>query len=65
VWLLERIDVARLAEKTVVCPLLLVILLVPIISLADNDPQMPDAYMERALKYFKQNCVANWKGGSR
>ncbi|HXE40583.1 MAG TPA: hypothetical protein VN639_19130 [Azonexus sp.] len=35
------------------------------IHLADNDPQMPDAYMERALKYFKQNCVANWKGSSR
>ncbi|MBI2275968.1 MAG: hypothetical protein HYU74_01310 [Dechloromonas sp.] len=34
------------------------------IHLADNDPQMPDAYMERALKYFKQNCVANWKSGS-
>ena len=35
------------------------------IHLADNDPQMPDAYMERALKYFKQNCIANWKGSSR
>lgn len=35
------------------------------IHLADNDPQMPDAYMERALKYFKQNCVASWKGSSR
>lgn len=35
------------------------------IHLADNDPQMPDAYMERALKYFKQNCVGSWKGSSR
>ena len=35
------------------------------IHLADNDPQMPDAYMERALKYFKQNCIASWKGSSR
>jgi len=35
------------------------------IHLADNDRQMPDAYMERALKYFRQNCVANWKGSSR
>jgi len=35
------------------------------IHLADNDPQMPDTYMDRALKYFKQNCVANWKGSSR
>lgn len=35
------------------------------IHLADNDPQMPDTYMERALKYFKQNCVASWKGSNR
>ncbi|MBS1157893.1 MAG: hypothetical protein H6R15_312 [Proteobacteria bacterium] len=35
------------------------------VHLADNDRQMPDAYMERALKYFRQNCVANWKGSSR
>ncbi|MBS1140606.1 MAG: hypothetical protein H6R13_2059 [Proteobacteria bacterium] len=35
------------------------------VHLADNDPQMPDAYMDRALKYFKQNCVANWKSSSR
>lgn len=35
------------------------------IHLADNDPQMPDAYMERALKYFKQNCIGSWKGSSR
>ncbi len=35
------------------------------IHLADNDPQMPDAYMERALRYFRRNCVANWKGGKR
>lgn len=32
------------------------------IHLADNDPQMPDAYMERALGYFRKNCVATWKG---
>lgn len=35
------------------------------IHLADNDPQMPDTHMDRALKYFRQNCVANWKGSSR
>lgn len=35
------------------------------IHLADNDPQMPDAYMERALKYFKQNCVGSWKAAAR
>lgn len=35
------------------------------IHLADNDPQMPDAHMDRALKYFRQNCVANWKRSSR
>ncbi|MBK6356327.1 MAG: hypothetical protein IPF44_06240 [Betaproteobacteria bacterium] len=32
------------------------------IHLADNDPQMPDSHMDRALQYFRQNCVANWKG---
>lgn len=32
------------------------------IHLADNDPQMPDTYMERALRYFRENCVAAWKG---
>ena len=35
------------------------------IHLADNDPQMPDTHMDRALKYFRQNCVASWKGSSR
>ena len=35
------------------------------IHLADNDPQMPDSHMDRALKYFKQNCVGNWKSSSR
>lgn len=35
------------------------------IHLADNDSQMPDSYMERALKYFRQNCVASWKAGGR
>lgn len=33
--------------------------------LADNDPQMPDSHMDRALQYFKQNCAASWKGSSR
>ena len=32
------------------------------IHLADKDPQMPDTYMERALKYVRQNCIASWKG---
>ncbi|MGE5470421.1 MAG: hypothetical protein ACM3X0_06455 [Bacteroidota bacterium] len=35
------------------------------IHLADNDPQMPDAYMERALGYFRKNCVAAWKAARR
>jgi hypothetical protein len=35
------------------------------VHLADNDPQMPDTFMERALRYFKQNCVGAWKGSSR
>lgn len=35
------------------------------VHLADNDPQMPDTYMERALRYFKQNCQGTWKGNSR
>lgn len=35
------------------------------IHLADNDPQMPDNYMERALRYFRQNAVASWKAGPR
>lgn len=35
------------------------------IHLADNDPQMPDSHMDRALAYFRKNCVANWKGSSR
>jgi len=35
------------------------------IHLADNDPQMPDAYMDRALSYFKRNCVGTWKGDKR
>ena len=30
--------------------------------LADNDPQMPDSHMARALRYFRANCVASWKG---
>ena len=32
------------------------------IHLADNDAQMPDSHMERALRYFRANCVASWKG---
>lgn len=35
------------------------------IHLADNDPQMPDSHMDRALKYFKQNCVGSWKSSNR
>ena len=35
------------------------------IHLADIDPQMPDTFMDRALKYFKENCVASWKGENR
>ncbi len=35
------------------------------IHLADNDPQMPDTHMDRALAYFRKNCVASWKGSSR
>ncbi len=35
------------------------------VHLADNDPQMPDAYMERALQWFRKNCSASWKGSSR
>ena len=35
------------------------------IHLADNDAQMPDTYMDRALTYFKKNCVGTWKSSSR
>ncbi len=35
------------------------------VHLADNDPQMPDSHMDRALSYFKQNCAASWKGSKR
>lgn len=35
------------------------------VHLADNDPQMPDAYMERSLQWFRKNCMASWKGSSR
>jgi hypothetical protein len=31
-------------------------------GLADNDPDRPDFYMERALKYLQSNCNATWKG---
>lgn len=32
------------------------------VHLADNDAQMPDSHMERALKYFRQTCATTWKG---
>jgi hypothetical protein len=35
------------------------------IHLADNDPQMPDSHMDRALAYFKNNCVGTWKRSGR
>ncbi len=35
------------------------------VHLADNDAQMPDSHMDRALAYFKKNCVGTWKGSSR
>lgn len=35
------------------------------VHLADNDPQMPDAYLERSLQWFRKNCMASWKGSSR
>ncbi len=35
------------------------------VHLADNDPQMPDTYMERALKYFRQNAAVSWKASTR
>lgn len=34
-------------------------------QLADADPNWPDAYMERALEYFRQTCNAAWKGRRR
>lgn len=30
--------------------------------LADKDPRYPDSYMERSLKYYKENCKTTWKG---
>ena len=33
--------------------------------LADQDPNWPDAYMERATEYLRTTCVASWKGKSR
>lgn len=35
------------------------------VHLADNDAQMPDTHMDRALTYFRKNCVATWKAVSR
>ncbi|MEJ2792268.1 hypothetical protein WAE56_02525 [Iodobacter sp. LRB] len=31
-------------------------------ELANDDPERPDFYMERALKYLQSICNANWKG---
>ncbi|MCX7206302.1 MAG: hypothetical protein NT086_10055 [Proteobacteria bacterium] len=31
-------------------------------GLADNDPDRPDFYMERALKYLQSSCNTTWKG---
>jgi hypothetical protein len=31
-------------------------------ALANKDPQYPDLYMERALRYLQQRCNAKWKG---
>lgn len=35
------------------------------IDLADNDPNFPDTYMERALEYLRKTCAASWKGRRR
>ena len=35
------------------------------IHLADTDPQMPDTYMDRALRHFKRTCVGTWKDRER
>jgi hypothetical protein len=34
-------------------------------QLADNDPNWPDIYMERALEYLRKTCCAAWKGRAR
>jgi hypothetical protein len=34
-------------------------------QLADNDPDWPDAHMERALAYLKKTCHVAWKGRGR
>jgi hypothetical protein len=33
--------------------------------LADNDPNWPDTYMERALEYLRGICRATWKSRRR
>jgi hypothetical protein len=35
------------------------------VRLADNDPNWPDAHMERALEYLRTTCRAAWKGRGR
>jgi len=35
------------------------------IDLADNDPNFPDSYMERALEYLRKTCSVAWKGRRR
>lgn len=35
------------------------------IHLADQDPEMPDTHMERALRYYQKTCKTTWKGRGR
>ena len=35
------------------------------VYLVDNDPQMPDKYMDRALNHLKSICHVQWKGRGR
>ena len=34
-------------------------------QIADNDPNWPDTYMERALEYLRKTCSATWKSRNR
>jgi len=34
-------------------------------QLADNDPNWPDSYMERALEYLRKTCRVTWKSRKR
>jgi hypothetical protein len=34
-------------------------------QLIDNDPNWPDAHMERALEYLRKTCAATWKARRR